>query len=403
MRIMIFIILVFGLLVGCGAEQIEPAPVDPCAGFSCGESGTCIVVEEQAQCNCNEGYHVFRDTCIVSQICERDFSLQTDADLVELAHCTEVIGNIDINESSIPSLEGLENLKVIHGDFEIGGLGFVELTNLKGLDGLERIKGNLDFHSNANLDNILNLQNLKEVKGNLIIGMGTIRSLEGLNKLTQVGGDLMVLFCAQLPTLQGLNNLISVGEDLSVHLCDGLESVNGLDSLETIGGYFLFDGNPKVQDFRGMENLKTIGGDLYIGRWDGNNSLESLEGLEGLVQIAGGLWLQHNWVLTDLSALSDLQVVGKDLVVENNASLTQLNGLELIESVGDDLVMIDNASLVDISGVLNIRWVEKRFLVWDNPLLPQCTVDAFIDLIGEENIQGEITTYGNSDTNSCDE
>ena len=118
-----------------------------------------------------------------------DISFETEQDLIDFqtAGYTKVIGNI-IVQYNIRTLQKLDNLLT-----EIDGNLTINCQSLTSLDGL---------------------YNLKKITGNFITWEACITSYEGIDKLTEIGGDF------------------------EVRLPYSLESFEGLESLETIGGNF---------------------------------------------------------------------------------------------------------------------------------------------------------------------
>ena len=77
-------------------------------------------------------------------VCEGSFvidDIETAADLEALSGCTTVTGDLSIEYSPIPSLEGLECLAHVGGSLDISINR--SLTSLAGLNNLESVGGNL--------------------------------------------------------------------------------------------------------------------------------------------------------------------------------------------------------------------------------------------------------------------
>jgi len=60
--IMIFMLNL--LIISCSSTTNDGVNTDFCNNISCGEFGSCIVVEHKARCKCNEGYHADELSCI---------------------------------------------------------------------------------------------------------------------------------------------------------------------------------------------------------------------------------------------------------------------------------------------------------------------------------------------------
>ena len=157
-----------------------------------------------------------------------------------------------------------------------------------------------------------------EITGNLHIHNTTFTSLEGLNAITSVGGDLSITFNTALINLEGLNSLTSVNGDI------------------------LFIYNPTLTSLKGLNAIISVGGDISISN---NNSLTSIEGLNNLTSIGKDLSIKVNEVLLNLKGLDSLISIGGQLSIENNPALTSLEGLNALTFVGGSFSIWDNINL----------------------------------------------------------
>ncbi len=197
----------------------------------------------------------------------------------------------------------------------------------------------ITFTTQEQIDNFqTNYPGCTEIEGEVTINGPGITNLNGLNMITSIGG-----------------NLIIIKNDL-------LTNLSGLDALTYIGGYLEIgdvgdEGNPLLTSLNGLENLTSTGHGLTI-RF--NPVLTSFDGLENLTSLGTGgfLLIQVNEALTDLTALSNLNTVGGSLRVEDNASLTTLAGLENI-----------------IPGSIDNLFINR------NPLLSSCEVQSICEYL----------------------
>jgi len=129
-------------------------------------------------------------------------------------------------------------------------------------------------------------------EGNYVIdNIDTAGDLEALSGCTSITGDLAVVN-PPLTTLEGLECLTYVEGDVEFVWNDSLTNLRGLESLESVGT-------------------------LWINF---NSSLTSLKGLESLVY-AGNLLIQGNFSLTSLQGTDSLEYVGNNLVIGANIEL----------------------------------------------------------------------------------
>merc|ERR1711904_29087 len=170
------------------------------------------------------------------------------------------------------------------------------VTSLTGLSGIKGIKGDLVTYENKNsIPSFAGLEALESIGGSLGFsesGFGNLQSIEGLERLTHIGGDFF-LFRSTLPSLRGLQNLRSIGGSFRAKY-SGLSSFEDLKSLRSIGGELLLDSAGSFTSLAGLEQLEdiglSIGGDLSII----HSSLVSLDGLQGLRFVKGNVNIEYN-------------------------------------------------------------------------------------------------------------
>ena len=107
-------------------------------------------------------------------------------------------------------------------------------------------EGNISIRGNRKLQEI-GERGYKQINGNLDIlcfnnnKEDMITSLEVLNSITQINGDLLLNNC-DIENFNGLNQLRKIQGDFvieSLNNFNRIESFNGLDNLEEIGGDFI--------------------------------------------------------------------------------------------------------------------------------------------------------------------
>jgi hypothetical protein len=158
--------------------------------------------------------------------------------------------------------------------------------------------GNYYFNSQSDIDNFQsNYPGCTELEGNVTITQ--CDNLMGLNVVTYVGGILEIYGNGFFPA-----------------------NLTGLESLTNIGGGLSLWGN-SLSSLTGLDNVTSIGGNLEIGDgYTGNPELTSLTGLQGLNSIGGELLIFDNDVLTNISALENINSGSiTDLSIYNNNAL----------------------------------------------------------------------------------
>jgi hypothetical protein len=135
---------------------------------------------------------------------------------------------INNNNSECSTLGG----GVCPGDYTING--FDPLSDLVSLGLCTTITGKLEI-KDTNLTGLTGLEWLQEIEGDLHIEANPLlQDLNGLVSLTHVGGRLDIKNADALITLAGLGELDTVGGELNIEQNPVLESLE-LDSLTTVG------------------------------------------------------------------------------------------------------------------------------------------------------------------------
>lgn len=147
-------------------------------------------------------------------------------------------GNYEI--SSIADLEGLSGYASVTGNLSIQSVPF---TSLDGLECLTRVDGNLEIFSNDSLTSLTGLESLKYVRGYMEIFLNySLTSLAGLDSLEFVRGNLRITENYSLTSLAGLESLKYVRGYMEISYAD-LTSLAGLESLKYIRGYMSINDN----------------------------------------------------------------------------------------------------------------------------------------------------------------
>ena len=284
-----------------------------------------------------------------------DISFETEQDLIDFqtAGYTKVIGNI-IVQYNIRTLQKLDNLLTeIDGNLTIN---CQSLTSLDGLYNLKKITGNF-ITWEACITSYEGIDKLTEIGGDFEVRLPySLESFEGLESLETIGGNFKVidkLALSSLSSFKGLSSLKSIGGDFEVNAkSSSLASFEGLENLETIGGNFKviagsYSSLESLSSFKGLSSLKSIGEDFEVNTNSSLNALESFEGLESLETIGGNFKIIDNEsslnALSSFKGLSSLKSIGGDFEVNANSSLNSLSsfgGLESLETIGGNFRVI---------------------------------------------------------------
>lgn len=263
------------------------------------------------------------------------FTTQTQIDSFQITNpnCTEIEGDVKIYGGNITNLNGLNVLTSIGGDLIIGDSyngGNPSLTSLTGLNNVTSIGGALSIMDNDVLINLTGLENLFVIEEGLLIGTINIQgsfgnpsltSLNGLESLLTIGGDLEIQDNEVLTSLSALNNLTSIGGFLLISVNDAITNFSGLDNVTSIGGGLAIYGNSSLTSMTGLDNVSSIGGYLEIYS---NDALLSLIGLDNVdaASILWHLYISNNNSLSTCEAQSVCEYLagpGADAQIYNNA------------------------------------------------------------------------------------
>ena len=123
----------------------------------------------------------------------------------------------------------------------------------------------------------------------VIDGIDTVADLEALSGCTSITGSLTI-HGSPLTSLEGLECLTHIEGDLEFIFNDSLASLTGLESLETIDNRLLIWSNESLINLAGLESIESLR-DLWI---HGNDSLISLRGLDSLESVGQYLGITSN-------------------------------------------------------------------------------------------------------------
>jgi len=346
---------------------------------------------------------VFSQSCLPEGI---TFLTQTQIDSFQINYpnCTEIEGNViieDGNTTSVTNLNGLSILTTIEGNLVITNNDF--LGSLTGLNALISIGGDIEIKDNAVLLNFMGLDNLISIGGSLqIYDNDNLNSLDGLENLSSVEGDLII---GHINTLYGGN--------------PSLTNISSLSMLSSIGGALRVSNNNAIGILTGLENIapETIY-DLYI---DNNSSLYSCEAesicnylsnpngilniennapgcnsIEEVIEACDGICLPFGITFTTQEEIDNFQanhpncyeIAGN--VTISGVDINNLNGLEAVTSVWGNLGIGGNASLNSLTGLENLNTIEGNLLIVDNDL-----VSNFNGLVSLTTIEGNLKVADN--------
>lgn len=289
--------------------------------------------------------------------------LTKTASLESLSKLTHIGKNFNLIGGGFKSLKGIEKIKFIGGNMEIfakesslDGFNIEEIkgsfvisnlesaSSLKSLQSLRKVGGNLSIGNNFNVQTLEGLENIDvnsltienfqglttlagipakpEMASIVLTNLPKVASLSALSSVTKVTTKLSFVGFNLITDLSGLNNLVEVGELMFVNNPQ-LSSFNGLSTTVKITGYLEVTNCAKISNLNGLTWLTNVGG----LRLRGLPMLTNLNGLENLTTVTkGGIFIETNALLTDISALSNLKSISfyqqaDKLVLRSNSKL----------------------------------------------------------------------------------
>ncbi len=315
-------------------------------------------------------------------------------------------GDLSIASNSLSSLEGLQGLQSIGGDLSITG---AVLSSLAGLSSLRALGGDLALSTIPALADepiLPSLTALRELRAEALPSCPRLSALEQADAISIVdcGAAADTLFPSLLtveaelhvepsPEVSWLSlspALAAVGS-LSI-TTDGMLDLDGLDTLSTVDDALTLGPSTGLTALPSFPALSSVGGELSI-EW--NTELTDISGLSALRSVGGGVALTHNRYLTGLSGLESLMEVG-GLEISDLVRLSDLDALSALEVVYGSLHIDRNSRLSRVDGLSQLGRIDGDLSIQDNPWLSTTDAEGLLTEIGSANIGGTVTISGNA-------
>lgn len=259
-----------------------------------------------------------------------------------------------------------------------------------------------------------------QVEGNVSISSffsdDPITNLDGLNVLTEIGGDLVIDYNYELTSLSGMENLALIGGNLQISnnpflstcsedwLCSYLTTLNGsvtifnnvpgcenpADIADNCGialtclpyGNYYFTNQEDIDNFQtDYPGCTDLAGDVVLeGKWDCD--ITDLDGLNMINSINGNLVVNYTIELENLDGLNSLQFLEGDLEITSNEGLVNLEGLENLSEIPGDILIYSNEELNNLSGLENITTLGGSLSLATNDNLENITAFSQLTSIG---------------------
>ena len=189
-----------------------------------------------------------------------DVTIQNCSSLSGFNRTLEYIGGtLYIKNCKFTTFRGMENVDYL------GGIR-IENSPVISFQGLEKVtkigKGGIYWTDyNCLISSFEGLNNITEIGGSLRINSNKFESFKGLEKVTYIAGDTWIggqygNNCP-LKSFQGLNNLTRTGDGFAFFYCD-LETLDGLNNLEYVDGNLTFSNMDNLTDISALSNLNYV-------------------------------------------------------------------------------------------------------------------------------------------------
>jgi hypothetical protein len=179
---------------------------------------------------------------------------------------------------SVDTLEGLDSLEEIDGDLVVDGtyglpvtdapIAFAEripnmdLVDLNGLWRISRISGDMVLKNLEGMSDLTGMEGLDSMEGRLeLTSMSGLESLKGLEQLTDIGG-LKVHGSPLLASMQGLDGLVRVDGDLQLSSNESMDDVDALYGIEDVTGDITLVNLPSLSRAAAERLVESVGGDV---------------------------------------------------------------------------------------------------------------------------------------------
>jgi len=235
-----------------------------------------------------------------------------------LSAITSIGGQLWIRDNPILSdISGLSNLTTITGDLNF--LNNPILLSLNGFNNLTSVEY-VDFFSDT-ITSLNGLNSLSHVGGDFHIGSAKLLTdISALSGLTSIGGALIIVGATALENFNGLNNLKIIGRYLTLLNNSSLTSLYGLNNLSQIGEYFEIKNNDALTSLNELDSLISVGSSIEI--WN-NDTLINLNGLERISSINGRIYIYDNMALANIEGIKNISAASiSDLYIINNNNLS---------------------------------------------------------------------------------
>ena len=181
-------------------------------------------------------------------IIEKPASFSDISNLDSLTYLKFIGGHLRITSSNIQliGLSGLENLIAIDGSLDIS-IQF-DSVGLKILKNLKSVGNNIQLRYCTGLESLSGLEHLDTIVGLSITECDNLSDLRGLDSLVYLRGQLSLWGNDRLTNLEGLNKVTTIPFGLRIIENDSLSSLDAIQNLDSIGRDLYIYGNDMLTE-----------------------------------------------------------------------------------------------------------------------------------------------------------
>jgi hypothetical protein len=206
-------------------------------------------------------------------------------------------------------------------------------------------------------------------------------SLAGLESLALVKGDLDLAGSA-LTSVNGLDNLAGVDGELLFDSGLTIVTINGFPKLTSVGSVRVFNDKTAHITLPALTTITGANGEAVTFEADANDGLVSVS-LPALTAMTGTISIEG--VLVTGVSFPALRTISGDLFLSSTA-ITDVDGFCALTHVVN-LTLIDNKLLTNLGGfaqtkVAGALQINSNLNPPGQPLVPQCQIEQFFDQSG---------------------
>jgi hypothetical protein len=272
-----------------------------------------------------------------------------------------------------------------------------DIVDISGLSFITSVTRGLVV-DNTGLTTLNGLQNISSIGNSASLYTLTINnnpnlvSIQGLNGLTSLIGNLLITDNASLPNLQGLEGLTSLITVVKILNNDNLQSLAGLDDLAS-ASQFLVRNNQSLSTLI----LNAFSTCEYI-TVSGNPLLQTISA-PSLITISERLIIRDNAALQTISLGSGIVLI-KQTIIEDNPTLVEIGGFTLANDTAgfvlEGVLIQNNVALTSVSFLANVTEYRNGITIRNN--------SSLVDLDDFQNLRksGRLIINNNSGLTSMD-